>query len=139
VPRGGKRAGAPGRSYSNRTDLNATRSLPAQVGPSQQYGQGAAQMRAQQAVPMAAPPRPAPTAGVPQVAPTAPTPLDAATARPNEPVTAGAALGAGPGLEAIAAHGLGGDDLDELRVLYQRFPQYDELREIIEEIEEGGI
>ena len=61
------------------------------------------------------------------------------TARPLEPITAGAPMGAGPGPEAIAALGLGGDDLDELRALFQRFPQYDELRQIIEEIEEGGF
>ena len=97
-------------------------------------------MRAQEAVPVAAAPRPTPmpVGGAP-ASPATPTPLDAMTARPAEPVTAGAAMGAGPGLEAIAAQGLGGEDLDELRVLYQRFPQYDELREIIEEIEEGGF
>lgn len=137
MPRGGKRAGVPGRGYSNRTDLNSNRTLPVQAGPSQGYGQQAAQLRSQQAVPMAPPPSAPPQAAAPPAAagrPPMPVPLDAPTARPGEPLTAGAALGAGPGMEAI---GVGGDrDLDELRAIYQRFPS-NELRSIIEELEGG--
>lgn len=104
MPRGGRRTGSPGSAYSNRTDLNANRTLPIQVGPSQQYGQAAAQTRAQQAVPMAPPPASS-TPNAPPAAPAAAplVPLDAPTARPNEPVTAGAALGAGPGPMAMGA------------------------------------
>lgn len=140
MPRGGRRQATPGKGYANRTDLNERRPLPVQAGPSQQYGQRAAQEGAQKIIPLApqpAPPVPA-VAGTPAMVGPAPTPLDAPTGRPGEPVTAGAPVGPGPGLEAIAARGFGGEDLDELRVLYQRFPQYDELRQIIEEIEDEG-
>jgi hypothetical protein len=89
------------------------------------------------AAPPAAPPAAVPHREVPM--PGSLGPLDAPTARPNEPVTAGAPVGPGPGPEAVAALGLGGEDLDELRALFQRFPQYDGLRQIIEEIEEGGV
>lgn len=141
MARGGRRTGTPGTAYSNRSDLNERRPLPVQAAGGQAYGERAAQERAQRIVPLAAPPAaaaPAPSGGG-GPAGLVPTPLDAPTARPGEPVTAGAPLGPGPGPEVLAAQGLGGEDLDELRVLYQRFPQYDELREIIEEIEQGGF
>lgn len=54
------------------------------------YGDGQALTQQQAAAPMAATP-PTPPA----------VPIHAPTERPNEPVTAGAALGAGPGLEAL--------------------------------------
>lgn len=75
MARGGKRKGRPGAGYGNRTDLVAQ---PVKTGPSQQYGQAAAQQRAQQAIPL------------PQQAPP-PMPVDlfAPTQRPDEPVTAG--------------------------------------------------
>lgn len=63
--------------------------------PGMQYGQGQATMAQQKAAPMAAA-APAPRMTMPE-----PMPLNAPTARPNEPVTAGAALGAGPGMEAL--------------------------------------
>lgn len=66
--------------------------------PGQAYGQGQATMQQQQAAPMKG-------ANVPPSMPTmtgiTPMPLTAPTARPNEPVTAGAAMGAGPGTEAL--------------------------------------
>lgn len=135
MPRGGRRAGTPGRAYSNRSDLNATRALPVEAGPSQQYGQRAAQEAAQRVVPIAPQPAarpPAPPAGglLNFASPS--------TSRPGEPVTAGASMGAGAGPEALAALGLGGGEVDELRAMYQRFPS-EELRQIIEEIEEGGF
>lgn len=99
MPRGGRRAGAPGKAYGNRSDLNTNRA-PVRIG-GQAYGMQAEQVRAQQAVPVG----PTPTVGVPSPAPAptgtpAPTaliPLDAPTMRPNEPVTAGSPSGPGPG------------------------------------------
>lgn len=60
MPRGGPRQGAPGKSYQNRTDLNAPRALPVQVGPSQQYGQATALSQLQRQVPTANAPLPTP-------------------------------------------------------------------------------
>lgn len=141
MPRGGRRAGTPGRAYGNRTDLNATRSLPVEAAAGQPYGVRSQQEAAQRAVPVAPLPAarpPAPTSP-PGAAPVGM--LDFAnpqSARPGEPVTAGARLGPGAGPEAIAAAGLGGDDVAEIRAMYQRFPS-EELRQIIEELEEGGF
>ena len=124
MPRGGARQGRPGVAYGHRTDLNKNR-LPVQSAPGQPYGARVAQERAQQAVPMAAPPAPPPM------------PLDAPTARPGEPVTAGAALGPGPGVEAIPAMpAFGAEPVDVLRALYARFPSED-LRELLEDHDEG--
>lgn len=116
MPRGGARQGKPGAAYSNRSDLQ-----PVKVAPGQQYGKGVAQREAQQAVPMAgrpamppaapaAPPRPP----MPGMAPGDVTPLDAPTTRPNEPVTAGLSVGAGPGPEALGALRDKDDGVDDL-------------------------
>ena len=63
--------------------------------PGQQYGQQAEQVRAQQALPVAVPG--GPPSPPPGTAPTPIIPLDAPTMRPNEPLTAGVNIGAGPG------------------------------------------
>lgn len=60
--------------------------------------------------------------------------LAAPSGRPDEPITAGLPIGAGPGPEAL---GMAPTPLDELRAIYQRFPT-EELRELIEEAERGG-
>jgi hypothetical protein len=65
--------------------------------PGQTYGEAGAQIASQQVVPLPggggmAPP----TSGAPM-----PGPIDAASARPNEPLTAGIPQGAGPGPEAL--------------------------------------
>ena len=115
--RGGVRAGSPGSAYSNRSDLNANRSLPVTSVPGQTYGAAQAQQNAQRMVPMAPPsvglpPGPggamgggAPSPGAPPgpagMPPGSLTPLDAPSERPNEPVTHGAALGPGPGPESL--------------------------------------
>jgi hypothetical protein len=124
------RPGTPGRAYPNRTDLATQPSLPARVATNQTYGRAQAQLQAQRQIPMAPPPTlippaggptggppslpgatspPAPPAGVPAPLPPAPNlvpggagPLERATERPNEPVTAGASLGPGPGPESMA-------------------------------------
>lgn len=84
--------------------------------------------------PTAVAPAPVAAGVTPFPAPGSLGPLDGPTARPGEPVTAGAPVGPGPGPEVL---GMGrGDELDEIRALYQRFPS-EELRQIIEEAEEG--
>lgn len=101
MPRGGRRAGTPGRSYSNRSDLNQTRTLPVARIPNQDtYGDQAAQIRAQKSVPVVT--RGVPAGGGSSSPPVTATgtpliPLDAPTTRPNEPLTAGVDIGAGPG------------------------------------------
>lgn len=108
--RGGVRTGTPGKSYSNRTDLNATsgKPLPVQTAPSTEYGQAIASARSQAAVPMApqAPPPPLPGAGGGGGA--APTPPGGfgdplrPTEQPDVHVMSGLPVGPGPGPEALS-------------------------------------
>lgn len=120
MPRGGKRQGVQGAAYSNRTDLNAGPRIDAPRG--QPYGEAGAQIAAQQALPMSAPP---PSA----------IPLGAPTNRPNEPVQAGLPIGPGPGPEAA---GIPSPDPVEmtLRGLYEMYPNRD-LAELLEDIDRG--
>lgn len=126
MPRGGERAGQPGRQYSNRADLQSS---PRTAGKEKVYGDVARQ-QAVQRTPDAAPTqtRPAPPP------PGSLTSLGAPSDHPNEPVTAGLALGPGPGPEALSAPPAVNDDLYELRALYQQFP-HDDLRRLIERAE----
>ena len=96
--------------------------VPIRSGPSAQYGQREALETAQRLLPMAAP---ADT-------------LDAPTARPSEPLTAGAPVGAGPGPEVLTAPTPMGDELDLLRAIYRQFPD-EELRELIEDAEDRAF
>ena len=120
---GGMRQGTPGQQYPNRTDMAAQPNLPARVATGQTYGKAQQQLQAQRTVPMAPPPTligpgagpppapaPGPAAGgpnlppapfPPQMMPGGAGPLERMTERPDEPVTAGAALGPGPGPEAM--------------------------------------
>lgn len=146
MPRGGARRGVPGRQYRNRSDLR-TQKLPVQTAPSTQYGSRVAQERAQQALPMGRPvaPPPAPVApqgggggGAPQAQPPPlpqPVSLTGPTQRPDEPVTAGIDMGAGPGSEVMPqAGGAAADDLVvQLRALYAA-TQLPELADIIAEL-----
>lgn len=105
MPRGGKRTGKG--PYGNRTDMNRPQAV--QAAPSKVYGQGVAQEASQRAVPVAAPPaqRQAVAPATPAAgAPPGPPPggmgdLLRPTERPDEPMTAGMSLGAGPGPEAL--------------------------------------
>lgn len=75
--------------------------LPITTATNQQYGMALAQRKAQQAVPMGQSPTTV-TAPTPQrVTPGSLTPLTAPTARPQEPITAGANFGPGPNSLAI--------------------------------------
>lgn len=136
--RGGRRTGTPGTAYRERTDLQ----VPAMAPTGQQYGQHAAQMAAQRAVPIARPSTDAvparaaspaaPAPAGPAVMPGQVVPLDAPTQRPGEPLTAGLDVGAGPGSAALGPLGMGGQDVaTQLRAIYSRFPNED-LRSLIE-------
>ena len=116
MPRGGKRNGRPGASYPNRSDLNRQ---PVRTVPGQTYGQAGQQAAAQKAVPL---PQSQPVPQQPFVPPD-PGLLSAPSARPNEPVTAGVPIGAGPGPEALGPYS-GPDDmvLAKLRAAYANEP-----------------
>lgn len=138
--RGGRRQGRTGAKYSNRSDLQTGARLPVQAASGQAYGERGKQEAAQKAVPLlrSVPPGGAPPAGAGQAAspvapPPPPGPIDGPTERPDEPLTAGANMGPGPG---VAALGLGAVDTtgDELRALYQAFPNND-LRALIEALD----
>lgn len=88
--RGGRRSGAPGKAYSNRTDLLVQRS--GQVG-TQTAASGGQVAPAQPQQPMV------PAFQTPDMVPR----LDDPTARPGEPVTHGLQYGPGGGVEALGA------------------------------------
>jgi len=103
--------------------------LPVTVASNQQYGQRLAQQRAQEAVPMGAPPTSvsSPVRKKPRIVPGGLTPLTAPTTRPDEPITAGANFGPGPNsAQAGIPMGPSRDDiLDELRVILTTYPNSD--------------
>lgn len=125
--RGGARQGQPGKSYPNRTDLNAQ---PVRTAPGQTYGKAGQQAAAQRSVPL--PQQQAPTARTLQAA----VPIDAPSARPDEPVTHGITGGPGAGPEALNLPQGGDQVLNALRGLYRAFPNED-LRRLIAEAELG--
>lgn len=84
--------------------------------PGLPYGQGQATMEQQKAAPMAGP-APVATPSIEAL------PLTAPTTRPNEPVTAGAAMGAGPGMEALNLPSMVTDQADpDLEMVRRYFP-----------------
>lgn len=138
MPRGGRRAGAPGRDYPNRSDMRQG----VRVAPSQTYGDATAQANAQKVIPLARVPQP--TAPPPQAAPPGPAgvlpgqygPLHGPTNRPQEPITAGLASGPGPGPEAL---GQSADPtVNVLRGVYTRFPSEDVRQLLVEAMRRAG-
>lgn len=131
---GGPRQGRPGASYSNRSDLNA---LPVRTTTNQPYGAASAQRTSQAAIPLAAPTAPQAAPGAPPSSPAPPSravPISSPTSRPEEPVTAGLDMGAGPGSEALfqptdPAH-------LEIRALYALYPSND-LLDLLTFIDQG--
>jgi hypothetical protein len=134
---GGRRVGQPGQAYANRSDLTqAPRAAPGQT-----YGAGAAQTRAQQAVPLPQAPPPAAGGGAPAGAPLpgwirpddTPT-LGAPTSRPDEPLEAGLPFGPGrtPAPTERPPDFVDDDLVDRLRALYQVMPTR-ELAELIDQ------
>lgn len=120
--------------FPGRTDL----AIP-KVAPGQPYGAAATQAAALRAVPS---PSSGPV-GEPQPTPVNVVPLDAPTQNPNEPVTAGAPFGPGPGPEALgpAAQAMMGRPNDTVRqevaALYRVNPNPDLLR-LIELLDRQG-
>lgn len=117
---GGLRPNAPQNSPMNINPMGGNGQSGTQAAkyiPGLGYGQGQATMAQQQAAPMQGPsnPAPAPTASM---NPTMP--LTAPTTRPNEPVTAGAAMGAGPGMEALnlPPQQTGNEEIDTIIAYY---------------------
>ena len=117
MARGGPRLGQEGKAYSNRTDLMRNPIKTAPQRPTRE-----------QAAPE--------TGFVPQAVP-----LDAPTQRPDEPVTAGAPVGPGPGPEILGLPD--GTEMDWFRKAFQQAasdPDFDpglleHLRLLIEENE----
>jgi hypothetical protein len=131
VNSGGQRQPTAGKSYTNRRDLQ---SQPAQVSTGQAYGEATAQREALRVVPMAgAPALPAPAGpspggggGVPGPAPGGFGDFARPTERPDEPLTAGADGGLGPGPEALARNqtaGRSADDQADYEALAPYLPQ----------------
>jgi hypothetical protein len=85
--------------------LQSVKPLPVQTAHSKVYGQGVAQQNAQRAVPLAPPPAPGLASALPGGGRQGQAPtfgdLNAPTERPDEPMTAGAPFGPGPGMEAL--------------------------------------
>lgn len=127
MPRGGRRSKAPGSpAKPNRTDLNNPAAQAAAVTRPPRVRPGFGGTQGLQATPPAARQEtPIPGAGGAFARP---------TERPNEPITDGLPMGAGRGPEALPP-APGGGALDEIRILFMRFP-YPELRELIEEMQE---
>ena len=105
-----------------------------QAATGQTYGKATEQRNAQRAVPMGTPPtevqRPVPgTLGS----------LTRPTERPMEPITAGAPFGAGIGPVAAGIPQPSGDNaLEELRMIYQMFPN-DDLADLIDSYSRDGL
>jgi hypothetical protein len=88
--------------YPNRSDLrNPAQKVAKMAAKGQTYGEGAKQMRAQEAVPMASAPTDAVPAPAQTVMPGALGEFGRATERPDEPATFGSMIGAGPGPEVL--------------------------------------
>lgn len=101
----------------------------------QTYGEAAAQERRVQAMPTgSAPTQRRAQQAARRVAPAAPGSLLSPTARPDEPITAGAPFGAGPG---PAAAGIPipppnvDNAIEELKAIYQMFPN-DDLADLLD-------
>ena len=113
----------------------AMMSARGQVAKGQTYGKRKQQEEAMRAVPMA--PSPTGTAPVTRPQPAAPGSLTAPTTRPNEPITAGAPFGAGPGPRASGipiAPSAADQAVRELRLIAQQF-RSDELLDLLDSYE----
>jgi len=115
--------------------------LPISTASNQQYGMRLAQQKAQQAVPMGqSPTTVSPPAQRLRTAPGTLTPLTAPTARPNEPITAGANFGAGPnamGAGIMPVIEPADDVLNKLAYLNTMYPNSD-IQNLINALRDGG-
>lgn len=127
--RGGVRQGQPGKTYTNRSDLNTNRAQPIRTVPGQQYGTQTQQAAAQRQNPLPQAP-PVPTGPGPGELPS----LDAPSSRPMEPVTAGVPSGPGPGPEVLGFTPQD-DAAMQIRALYQAtgLPDFLDLLDALDE------
>ena len=120
------------------SDIQAgTNRVAIQAATGQTYGKATEQMNAQRAVPMGAPP----TEAQPVQRPVPGTlgSLTRPTERPMEPITAGANFGAGPSAVGAGIPQSAGDNaLEELRMIYQMFPN-DDLADLIDSYSRDGL
>ena len=130
------------KQYSNRTDLrNPAKKMAATASKGQTYGEAGKQIAAQRAVPMGS--SPSDIVSAPQKQ--RPTPgslgdFSRATEAPQEPVTAGANIGAGPTAFQAGIVGppmVGNSVLAELVVLNQLYPT-DDLKNLISILTDRG-
>lgn len=108
-----------------------------QAARGQTYGKRKEQMDAQRAVPMGRAPSEVQAQQVARPRPAAPGSLTAPTARPMEPITAGAPFGAGPGPLAAGIPMMpsaADNAVMELRAISQQF-QSDELMDLLDAYE----
>lgn len=124
-------------AYPNRTDLqNKAKKIAASAAKGQTYGEAGQQIAAQKAVPMG--PSPVSASPTPSVQPGQLGAFNAPTARPNEPVTAGASFGPGPTAQTGGFMVPTTDQtLIELRALYQAYPS-PELADMLESYVRDG-
>lgn len=123
MPRGGRRKARIGDAKGNRTDMNSPAAQAASVNrPPRIRGAPGVPTKGLQQTPGAArqPAQPAGAQGS----------LTRPTERPDEPLTAGAPMGPGPGPDALPPPAPS-TAADELRALFIQFPS-PELRELIE-------
>lgn len=129
---GGARAGTPGKTYQNRSDLRGA------TVKGQEYGAAKAQQESMAAVPMPqAQPPPAAPVGPRVISPDETPTLRGPSARPDEPITAGLPFGPGRNpspFDSTGANAASDDVVDRLRSLYMAFPT-PELRELLEQID----
>ncbi len=103
-------AAGPGK-FSKRTDMNMGSIAYGEGKETQEIKSGAPLARTQGA-------RPAPASQVREAAAQTPvTPLFAPTQRPDEPITAGIPMGAGPGPEALAINNNMDNEQDRIRMI----------------------
>ena len=142
MPRGGRRSGAPGKAYGNRSDLSVNKgpvpNMPYPMSGSQGYGEQKAMMDSQAAVPVSSPQAPGPTQGPPGLAgllgqgPTPPGSLGEfgrPTERPDTPITHGLPTGPGAGPEIL------GGQANSAKMLVQQLANSpyasDDLRDLL--------
>jgi hypothetical protein len=100
----------------------------------QTYGEATQQKKRVQAVPTNTPPTQRQAAQAARAVPAGPGSLTAPTARPMEPITAGAPFGpgVGPAGAGIPMMPPAGDSvIEELKAIYQRFPN-DDLADLLD-------
>jgi hypothetical protein len=120
------------------SDIQAgTNRVAIQAATGQTYGEAGKQIAAQRAVPMGTPPTEAPQ--IQRPVPGTLGALTRPTERPMEPITAGAPFGMGPGPVGAGIPQPSGDNaLEELRMIYQMFPN-DDLADLIDSYTRDGL